>query len=82
MVNERRRVRCEEDLKISKARKLLSKHNLSVLFTWCVCAPQDAMQQWYQQYQAAQAHTYSTAAPQDSTATEYNKEHTQVTHKL
>uniref|UniRef100_A0A3Q3AHI3 Ribonucleoprotein, PTB-binding 2 n=2 Tax=Kryptolebias marmoratus TaxID=37003 RepID=A0A3Q3AHI3_KRYMA len=39
---------------------------------------QDAMQQWYQQYQAAQAHTYSTAAPQDNTAADYNKEHTQV----
>uniref|UniRef100_A0A1A7WYN1 Ribonucleoprotein PTB-binding 1 n=1 Tax=Iconisemion striatum TaxID=60296 RepID=A0A1A7WYN1_9TELE len=39
---------------------------------------QDAMQQWYQQYQAAQAHTYSTAAPQDNTAADYSKEHTQV----
>ena len=38
------------------------------------------MQQWYQHYQAAQAHTYSTAAPQDGTATDYSKEHTQVTH--
>lgn len=36
------------------------------------------MQQWYQHYQAAQAHTYSTAAPQDSTATDYSKEHAQV----
>ncbi|XP_067452536.1 ribonucleoprotein PTB-binding 2 isoform X2 [Thunnus thynnus] len=39
---------------------------------------QEAMQQWYQHYQAAQAHTYSTAAPQDSTATDYSKEHTQA----
>ncbi|KAF7202687.1 PTB-binding 2 [Nothobranchius furzeri] len=39
---------------------------------------QDAMQQWYQQYQAAQAHTYSTAAPQDNTAADYSKEHTQA----
>lgn len=37
------------------------------------------MQQWYQQYQAAQAHTYNTPAPQDNTAADYNKEHTQVT---
>lgn len=36
------------------------------------------MQQWYQHYQAAQAHSYSTAAPQDSTAADYSKEHTQV----
>ncbi|XP_051803560.1 ribonucleoprotein PTB-binding 2 isoform X2 [Acanthochromis polyacanthus] len=39
---------------------------------------QEAMQQWYQHYQAAQAHTYNTAAPQDNTATEYSKEHTQT----
>ncbi|KAM6921096.1 ribonucleoprotein PTB-binding 2 [Xenentodon cancila] len=39
---------------------------------------QDAMQQWYQQYQAAQAHTYTSAAPQDSTAADYGKEHTQT----
>ncbi|XP_034565369.1 ribonucleoprotein PTB-binding 2 [Notolabrus celidotus] len=38
---------------------------------------QEAMQQWYQHYQAAQAHTYSTAATQESTATDYSKEHTQ-----
>ncbi|KAG7470261.1 hypothetical protein JOB18_033403 [Solea senegalensis] len=38
---------------------------------------QEAMQQWYQHYQAAQAHTYSTAPPQDSTATDYSKEHIQ-----
>ncbi|XP_069009270.1 ribonucleoprotein PTB-binding 2 isoform X2 [Embiotoca jacksoni] len=39
---------------------------------------QEAMQQWYQHYQAAQAHTYSTAAPQDSTTVDYSKEHTQT----
>ncbi|XP_069560920.1 ribonucleoprotein PTB-binding 2 isoform X1 [Brachyistius frenatus] len=39
---------------------------------------QEAMQQWYQHYQAAQAHTYSTAAPQDSTTADYSKEHTQT----
>ncbi|MEQ2240559.1 hypothetical protein ILYODFUR_016247, partial [Ilyodon furcidens] len=39
---------------------------------------QEAMHQWYQHYQAAQAHTYSTAAPQDGTAADYSKEHTQV----
>ncbi|XP_013768852.1 LOW QUALITY PROTEIN: ribonucleoprotein PTB-binding 2 [Pundamilia nyererei] len=39
---------------------------------------QEAMQQWYQHYQAAQAHSYSTAAPQDSTAADYSKEHTQT----
>ncbi|XP_070765484.1 ribonucleoprotein PTB-binding 2 [Enoplosus armatus] len=39
---------------------------------------QEAMQQWYQHYQAAQAHNYSTAAPQDSTAADYSKEHTQA----
>ncbi|KAF6734319.1 Ribonucleoprotein PTB-binding 2 [Oryzias melastigma] len=39
---------------------------------------QDAMQQWYQHYQAAQAHTYSAAPQQDSTAVDYNKEHTQA----
>ncbi|XP_061594706.1 ribonucleoprotein PTB-binding 2 [Cololabis saira] len=39
---------------------------------------QDAMQQWYQQYQAAQAHGYTSAAPQDSTAAEYSKEHAQT----
>ncbi|XP_029285450.1 ribonucleoprotein PTB-binding 2 [Cottoperca gobio] len=38
---------------------------------------QEAMQQWYQHYQA-QAHTYSTAPPQDNTATDYSKEHTQA----
>ncbi|XP_035504376.2 ribonucleoprotein PTB-binding 2 isoform X2 [Scophthalmus maximus] len=38
---------------------------------------QEAMQQWYQHYQAAQAHTYSTAAPQDNTAADYSKEHAQ-----
>ncbi|XP_068445812.1 ribonucleoprotein PTB-binding 2 [Clinocottus analis] len=37
---------------------------------------QEAMQQWYQHYQA-QAHSYATAAPQDNTATDYSKEHTQ-----
>lgn len=44
----------------------------------CVCMLKEAMQQWYHHYQAAQAHTYSTAAPQDSAATDYSKEHTQV----
>ncbi|XP_071760321.1 ribonucleoprotein PTB-binding 2 [Centroberyx gerrardi] len=39
---------------------------------------QEAMQQWYQHYQAAQAHSYSTTATQDSTATDYSKEHTQA----
>ncbi|XP_041646684.1 ribonucleoprotein PTB-binding 2 isoform X2 [Cheilinus undulatus] len=39
---------------------------------------QEAMQQWYQHYQAAQAHTYSNAAPQDNTATDYSKEHPQA----
>ncbi|XP_076026265.1 ribonucleoprotein PTB-binding 2 [Genypterus blacodes] len=39
---------------------------------------QEAMQQWYQHYQAAQAHTYTTAAPQESTATDYSKEHPQA----
>ncbi|XP_011613450.1 ribonucleoprotein PTB-binding 2 isoform X1 [Takifugu rubripes] len=39
---------------------------------------QEAMQQWYHHYQAAQAHTYSTAAPQDSAPTDYSKEHTQA----
>ncbi|KAM3875701.1 ribonucleoprotein PTB-binding 2 [Diretmus argenteus] len=39
---------------------------------------QEAMQQWYQHYQAAQAHSYSTTATQDSTATDYSKEHTQT----
>ncbi|XP_034737004.1 ribonucleoprotein PTB-binding 2 [Etheostoma cragini] len=40
---------------------------------------QEAMQQWYQHYQAqAQAHTYSNAAQQDNTATDYSKEHTQA----
>ncbi|XP_029988850.1 ribonucleoprotein PTB-binding 1-like [Sphaeramia orbicularis] len=39
---------------------------------------QEAMQQWYQHYQAAQAHTYNTAAPQDNNNTEYGKEHTQA----
>ncbi|KAF7657154.1 hypothetical protein LDENG_00031200 [Lucifuga dentata] len=39
---------------------------------------QEAMQQWYQHYQAAQAHTYSTTAPQESTATDYGKEQTQA----
>ncbi|XP_041861178.1 ribonucleoprotein PTB-binding 2 isoform X3 [Melanotaenia boesemani] len=39
---------------------------------------QEAMQQWYQQYQAAQTHTYNTAAPQDSTSADYSKEHTQA----
>lgn len=48
----------------------------------CVCVSQEAMQQWYQHYQAAQAHTYNAAAPQDNTATDYNKEHTQVTRTL
>uniref|UniRef100_A0A668A6A7 Ribonucleoprotein PTB-binding 1 n=1 Tax=Myripristis murdjan TaxID=586833 RepID=A0A668A6A7_9TELE len=43
---------------------------------------QEAMQQWYQHYQAAQAHSYSATATQDSTATDYSKEHTQVTHTL
>ncbi|XP_023146854.2 ribonucleoprotein PTB-binding 2 isoform X1 [Amphiprion ocellaris] len=38
---------------------------------------QEAMQQWYQHYQAAQAHTYN-AAPQDNAATDYSKEHTQT----
>lgn len=37
------------------------------------------MQQWYQHYQA-QAHSYSAAAQQNNTATDYSKEHTQVTH--
>lgn len=44
----------------------------------CVYMVKEAMQQWYHHYQAAQAHTYSTAAPQDSAATDYSKEHTQV----
>ncbi|KAM9848619.1 ribonucleoprotein PTB-binding 2 [Aulostomus maculatus] len=39
---------------------------------------QEAMQQWYQHYQAAQAHTYNTAAPQENTAADYSKEHTQA----
>lgn len=39
------------------------------------------MQQWYQHYQA-QAHTYATAASQDSAATDYAKEHAQVTLAL
>ncbi|XP_026179250.1 ribonucleoprotein PTB-binding 2 isoform X2 [Mastacembelus armatus] len=39
---------------------------------------QEAMQQWYQHYQAAQAHSYSTAAPQENTATDYSKAHTQA----
>ncbi|XP_024909794.1 ribonucleoprotein PTB-binding 2 isoform X2 [Cynoglossus semilaevis] len=38
---------------------------------------QEAMQQWYQHYQAAQANTYSTAAPPDGTASDFSKEHTQ-----
>ncbi|XP_062252174.1 ribonucleoprotein PTB-binding 2 [Platichthys flesus] len=39
---------------------------------------QEAMQQWYQHYQAAaQAHSYNTAAPQESTTADYTKEHTQ-----
>ncbi|KAM8875498.1 ribonucleoprotein PTB-binding 2 isoform 2-T3 [Spinachia spinachia] len=38
---------------------------------------QEAMQQWYQHYQA-QAHTYATAASQDTAATDYSKEHTQA----
>uniref|UniRef100_G3NVS9 Ribonucleoprotein PTB-binding 1 n=1 Tax=Gasterosteus aculeatus aculeatus TaxID=481459 RepID=G3NVS9_GASAC len=38
---------------------------------------QEAMQQWYQHYQA-QAHTYATAASQDSAATDYAKEHAQA----
>ncbi|KAK5869624.1 hypothetical protein PBY51_024327 [Eleginops maclovinus] len=38
---------------------------------------QEAMQQWYQHYQA-QSQTYSTAAQQDNTATDYSKEHTQA----
>nr|XP_057929780.1 ribonucleoprotein PTB-binding 2 isoform X1 [Doryrhamphus excisus] len=37
---------------------------------------QEAMQQWYQHYQTAQG--YSSATPQESTATDYNKDHTQV----
>lgn len=36
---------------------------------------QEAMQQWYQHYHA---HPYGAAAPQDATATEYSKEHSQV----
>ncbi|KAM9831807.1 ribonucleoprotein PTB-binding 2 [Neosynchiropus ocellatus] len=36
---------------------------------------QEAMTQWYQHYQAAQAQSYSTAAPPEAN-TEYNKEHT------
>ncbi|XP_047443611.1 ribonucleoprotein PTB-binding 2 isoform X2 [Mugil cephalus] len=39
---------------------------------------QEAMQQWYQHYQAAQVQSYSTAAPQDATAVDYSKEHTQA----
>ncbi|CAG5863404.1 unnamed protein product [Menidia menidia] len=39
---------------------------------------QEAMQQWYQHYQTAQAHTYTPAAPQDTTASDYSKEHTQT----
>ncbi|XP_056133628.1 ribonucleoprotein PTB-binding 2 [Lampris incognitus] len=38
---------------------------------------QEAMQQWYQHYQAA--HSYSTPATQDGTPTDYSKEHTQTT---
>ncbi|KAM8889916.1 ribonucleoprotein PTB-binding 2 isoform 1-T1 [Synchiropus picturatus] len=38
---------------------------------------QEAMTQWYQHYQAAQAQSYSTAAPPEANA-EYNKEHTQA----
>ncbi|KAM8889917.1 ribonucleoprotein PTB-binding 2 isoform 2-T2 [Synchiropus picturatus] len=37
----------------------------------------EAMTQWYQHYQAAQAQSYSTAAPPEANA-EYNKEHTQA----
>lgn len=44
----------------------------------CVYVLKEAMQQWYHHYQAAQAHTYSAAAPQDGTASEYSKEHAQV----
>ncbi|XP_054646510.1 ribonucleoprotein PTB-binding 2 isoform X3 [Dunckerocampus dactyliophorus] len=36
----------------------------------------EAMQQWYQHYQTAQG--YSSATPQENTATDYNKDHTQV----
>ncbi|XP_029001964.1 ribonucleoprotein PTB-binding 2 isoform X2 [Betta splendens] len=39
---------------------------------------QEAMQQWYQHYQAAQTHSYSTAAPQEGTASDYSKEHAQA----
>ncbi|KAK5930546.1 hypothetical protein CgunFtcFv8_026772 [Champsocephalus gunnari] len=38
---------------------------------------QEAMQQWYQHYQA-QAQSYSAAAQQNNTATDYSKEHTQA----
>ncbi|XP_077390938.1 ribonucleoprotein PTB-binding 2 isoform X1 [Festucalex cinctus] len=37
---------------------------------------QEAMQQWYQHYQTAQG--YNSATPQDNTATDYTKDHTQV----
>ncbi|XP_061680482.1 ribonucleoprotein PTB-binding 2 isoform X2 [Syngnathoides biaculeatus] len=37
---------------------------------------QEAMQQWYQHYQTAQG--YNSAAPQDNTAPDYTKDHTQV----
>ncbi|KAK6313800.1 hypothetical protein J4Q44_G00152590 [Coregonus suidteri] len=40
---------------------------------------QEAMQQWYQHYQA-QAQSYSTA-PQESHATDYSKEHTQASEQ-
>ncbi|TNN37241.1 Ribonucleoprotein PTB-binding 2 [Liparis tanakae] len=37
---------------------------------------QEAMQQWYQHYQAqAQAHAYAAAPPPDHTPTDYSKEH-------
>ncbi|XP_041696023.2 ribonucleoprotein PTB-binding 2 isoform X2 [Coregonus clupeaformis] len=41
---------------------------------------QEAMQQWYQHYQA-QAQSYSTA-PQESHATDYSKEHTQASEAV
>lgn len=59
---------------MSKRKKKISSL-LHLLFV-----PQEAMQQWYQHYQAAQANTYSTAAPPDGTASDFSKEHTQVNH--
>lgn len=47
----------------------------SLLMPAGACVLKEAMQQWYHHYQA---HPYGAAAPQDATATEYSKEHSQV----